>query len=328
MSTEDTQSQSYGQWASLQPLYVYPGSQPREEGPVSASEVPSLSYGPTYDQISRSSSLLPSSGQYSHSETAQLQHPSYSTPSYSDSHQPRHDYFPTSQNSFESAVSTVPSPTYSTSTVSGTYSSSPFPHPFPELHPPVHNYTAGSSLPVPASVDSLAPAISTFDSPHHHTPASAVSNKRQRSEDQDQDEGDINAQARGDTAMSLAEKLKRACARCRGLKVSHPLSVLYRLEFSQSMHRSVATSGMTRIHATDVSKHPRSALFRAGSRGDLPRALPSLNPAAGFLIRFPFFPLLANVSCFSPRFEIKLPRSRNSWPNSRQYRLLIKTSCN
>ena len=40
----------------------------------------------------------------------------------------------------------------------------------------------------------------------------------------------MNAQARGDTAMSLAEKLKRACARCRGLKVSHPPGVPYRLE--------------------------------------------------------------------------------------------------
>jgi hypothetical protein len=73
-------------------------------------------------------------------------------------------------------------------------------------------------LPTPSSLDTLAPAISTFDAPHIHTPTSAVSNKRQRSEDQDQDEGD-NAQGRGDTAMSLAEKLKRACARCRGLKV-------------------------------------------------------------------------------------------------------------
>jgi hypothetical protein len=184
------------------------------------SEVPSLNYGPTYNQISRSSSLLPSSGQYSHSETAQLQHPSYPTPTYSDSHQPRHDYFPALQNSFES-VSTVPSPPYGTSTVSGSYSTSPFPHQFPELRP-VHNYSAGSSLPALTSLDTLAPAISTFDAPHHHTPPSAVSNKRQRSEDQDQDEGDLNAQARGDTAMSLAEKLKRACARCRGLKVSHP----------------------------------------------------------------------------------------------------------
>ncbi|KAF8271195.1 hypothetical protein EI94DRAFT_1797367 [Lactarius quietus] len=232
MSTGDTQSQSYGQWPALQPQqasYVYPGSQPPEEGsslraPISAShdqsaDVPSFSYGPSYNQISRSSSLLPPSGQYSHSETAQLQHPSYPTPSYSDSHQPRHDYFPASQNSFDPAVSTMTSPPYCTSTVSGTYNSAPFPpHQFPELRP-AHNYSGNSSLPALTSLDTLAPATSTFDAPHHHIPTSAVSNKRQRPEDQDQDEGDVNAQARGDTAMSLAEKLKRACARCRGLKV-------------------------------------------------------------------------------------------------------------
>jgi hypothetical protein len=287
MPTEDTQSQSYGQWVTLQsqpPLYVYPGSQPPEEGqslqtPVSAShdtspDVPSYNYGPSYNQISRTSSLLPSSSQYSHTETAQLQHPSYSTPSYSDTHQPRHDYFPASQNSFDSAaVSTITSPPYGTPNVPGTYSSSHFPpHQFPELRP-AHNYSAGSSLPTPSSLDTLAPAISTFDAPHIHTPTSAVSNKRQRSEDQDQDEGD-NAQGRGDTAMSLAEKLKRACARCRGLKVGQSLSVLNRPESNISA-RSDATLGMTRIHATDVSKRPRSALFRAGSRGDLPRTLPS-----------------------------------------------------
>ncbi|KAI0303682.1 hypothetical protein B0F90DRAFT_1310868 [Multifurca ochricompacta] len=46
-----------------------------------------------------------------------------------------------------------------------------------------------------------------------------MSNKRQRPEEQDEDGGDGNAQARSDTAQLLsAEKLKRACARCRGLK--------------------------------------------------------------------------------------------------------------
>jgi hypothetical protein len=342
MSTEDTQSQSYGQWVTLQsqpPLYVYPGSQPTEEGtslqtPVSAShdqspDVPSYNnYGPSYNQISRSSSLLPSSSQYSHPETAQLQRPSYPTPSYSDTHQPRHDYFPASQNSFDSvAVSTITSPPYGTPTVPGTYSSSHFPHQFPELRP-AHNYGASSSLPTHTSLDTtLAPVISTFDASHNHTPTSAVSNKRQRSEDQDQDEGD-NAQGRGDTAMSLAEKLKRACARCRGLKVGQFLSVPNRLE-SNTIARSDVTLGMTRIHATDVSKRPRSALFRAGSRGDLPRTLPSLSPMLRIsLSALPLFPPLANVSCFLPRFETKLPRLRNSWPNSRQCRLLIKMSRN
>lgn len=110
-------------------------------------------------------------------------------------------------------------PSYRTSTVTGTYTSSPFsPHQFPELRPS-HNYTTSSSLSADTSLDTLAPAISTFDAPHHRTLTSAVGNKRQRSEDQEQDEGDVNAHARGDTALSLAEKLKRACARCRGLKV-------------------------------------------------------------------------------------------------------------
>ncbi|KAH9041647.1 hypothetical protein EDB85DRAFT_2242516 [Lactarius pseudohatsudake] len=202
MSADDTRS--FGpqqQWAGLrprQPLYVYPGSQPTEEEsslqtpvPVPhdhSPDVPSFGYGPSYNQISRSSSLLPSSGQYSRPDTAQLQYPSYPNPSYSDSQQPRHNYFPTSQNSFDPTISTMTNP------------------------------PAGSSLPAITSLDTLAPAISTFDAPHHHTPTSTVSNKRQRPEDQDQ-EGDVNSQARGDTALSLAEKLKRACARCRGLKV-------------------------------------------------------------------------------------------------------------
>ena len=241
MSTDDTHSQSYNQWAALQsrqPLYVYPGSQPPEgsslQTPLSAShdqspDVPSYNYSPSYDQISRSSSLLPSSSQYSHSETPQLQHPSYSTPSYSDTHEPRHDYFPASQNSFDpAAVSTITTPPYRPPTVPGTYSSSHFPsHQFPELRP-AHNY-AGSSLPPIITPEAFAPAISTLDASHHHTPNSAASNKRQRSEDQDQDEGD-NVQGRGDTAMSLADKLKRACARCRGLKVGYRVSVPNRLE--------------------------------------------------------------------------------------------------
>jgi hypothetical protein len=54
-----------------------------------------------------------------------------------------------------------------------------------------------------------------------------VNNKRQRPEEQEQDDEDTNAQARGDTALSMAEKLKRACARCRGLKVSHPRGHCY-----------------------------------------------------------------------------------------------------
>ncbi|KAH9168828.1 hypothetical protein EDB89DRAFT_2073548 [Lactarius sanguifluus] len=233
MSADDTQGRSFGpqqQWAGLrpqQPSYVYPGSQPTEEESslqtaVSVShdhspDVPSFGYGPSYNQISRSSSLLPSSGQYSRPDTAQLQYPSYPNPSYSDSQQPRHNYFPTSQNSFDPAISTMANPPYGTPTVSDTYTSSPFPHQFPELRP-AHSYSAGSSLPAVTSLDALAPTISTFDAPRHHTPTSTVSNKRQRPEDQDQ-EGDVNSQARGDTALSLAEKLKRACARCRGLKV-------------------------------------------------------------------------------------------------------------
>ena len=237
MSTDDTHSQSYSQWVasqSRQPLYVYPGSQPPEgsslQTPLSASHdqspnVPSYNYSPSYDQISRSSSLLPSSSQYSHSETAQLQHPSYAAPSYSDTHQPRHDYFPASQNSFDPAtVATTTSPPYCPPTVPGTYSSSHFPsHQFSELRP-THNYSASSPLPPIVTPEALTPAISTFDASHHHTPTSATSNKRQRSEDQDQDEGD-NVQGRGDTAMSLADKLKRACARCRGLKVGYRVHV-------------------------------------------------------------------------------------------------------
>lgn len=46
---------------------------------------------------------------------------------------------------------------------------------------------------------------------------------------------------------------------------------------------------MTRTHATDVSKPPRSALFRAGSSGDLPRTLPlSSIPRASLSALSPF----------------------------------------
>ncbi|KAH9064023.1 hypothetical protein EDB87DRAFT_1701527 [Lactarius vividus] len=268
MSADDTRGRSFGpqqQWAGLQPrqpLYVYPGSQPTEEESghqtsVTVShdhspDVPSFGYGPSYNQISRSSSLLPSSGQYSRSDTAQLQYPSYPNPSYSDSQQPRHNYFPASQNSFDPAISTMTDPSYGTPTISDTYNSSPFPpHQFPELRP-AHSYSAGSSLPAITSLDTIAPTISTFDAPRHHTPTSTVSNKRQRPEDQDQ-EGDVNSQARGDTALSLAEKLKRCLCSLPG------------------------SQKMTEIHATDVSKHPRSVLFQAGSRGDL-HLLSALSP--------------------------------------------------
>lgn len=237
MSADDTQSQSYGpqrQWAALpprQPLYVYPGSHPPpEEGsslqtPISAShdhppDVPSFGYVP-YNQISRSSSLLPSSGQYSHPDTTQLQYPSYPNSSYSDSRQPHRDYFPISGNSFDPAAPTVTNSSYCSPAVSGAYTSPPFPsHQFPELRP-AHSYGASSSLPALSPLDTPTPEISTIDAPYHHTPTPVVGNKRQRPEDQEQDEGDTNAQARGDTALSLAEKLKRACARCRGLKVNH-----------------------------------------------------------------------------------------------------------
>ncbi|KAI0267719.1 hypothetical protein BC834DRAFT_821940 [Gloeopeniophorella convolvens] len=44
-------------------------------------------------------------------------------------------------------------------------------------------------------------------------------NKRQRSEEQDEDDGEGNVQGRSDSAQGAsADKLKRACTRCRGLK--------------------------------------------------------------------------------------------------------------
>jgi hypothetical protein len=239
MSAKDPHSYNtqQEQWAALQPRhqpaytypqlpedrsYLDPQTLPSHEQP-SGVTTSSFDYGPTFSQISQSSTLLPSQEQYPHSESSQVQYPSYPHPGYAAGHQQsQHDYFPGSQQPFDSAVPAMPDSSSPAQSVSGTYTSPPpFPHQFSELIQP-YDFGARSSLPIVNAPDTLASAFSAFDVSHHHSQTTA-SNKRQRSEEQEEEEGgDTNAQARGDaTQLSAAEKLKRACARCRGLKVCH-----------------------------------------------------------------------------------------------------------
>jgi hypothetical protein len=107
---------------------------------------------------------------------------------------------------------------YPTTPASSAYTSPAFPHQFSELGQ-ARDYGAQVSVPIVTTPDAVAPAFSAFDTSYHHTQASP-SNKRQRPEDQEEDEGDVTDQTRGHSLqLSTVEKLKRACARCRGLKV-------------------------------------------------------------------------------------------------------------
>lgn len=106
-------------------------------------------------------------------------------------------------------------PSFPATPVSNAYTSSPFPHQLSELGQ-ARDYSAQVSVPTVTTPDDVTSTISGFDAPYYHTQTSTVSNKRQRPEEQEDDE-DIADQTRGQ--LSAAEKLKRACARCRGLKV-------------------------------------------------------------------------------------------------------------
>lgn len=109
-------------------------------------------------------------------------------------------------------------PSYSATPGSNAYTSSPFPHQPSELGQ-ARDYSDQVSVPTVTTPDDVAPTFSGFDAPYYHTHSSTLSNKRQRPEEQEED-GDIADQTRGHTLqLSTAEKLKRACARCRGLKV-------------------------------------------------------------------------------------------------------------
>lgn len=228
------------QWAALQhrqqPLYTYP--QPPEDGshlsPPSVSHehashvgLSSFNFGPSYDQISPPSPVVvPSSAQYPHVNNPQSPYAPYPNSGYPGHQQSRspHDYFSVS------AVPAVTKSSYPTTSVSSAYNSPSFPHRVSELGH-ARDYNAQTSLPTVTTPDTVVPAFSASDAPYYHTQIPAVSNKRQRPEEQEEDAGDVNAQTCGDIPMSTVEKLKRACARCRGLKVCHPTGALSRVGF-------------------------------------------------------------------------------------------------
>jgi hypothetical protein len=251
MSAEDPQSYSSQpppppppplalppQWSALQPrqqpLY-YPQSQedPSHLGPqipISHEHSPnvilsSFDHGPSYDQISQPSSLSPSSPQYPPPDTSQPPYAPYSNPGFSDHQQPPHDYFGASQHAFDPDVRAMTNPSYPAPSVSTAYTPLTFPHQLSELSQ-AHDYGAQASLPDVRTPDDVAPAFSAINTSFYHAQASTLSNKRQRPEDQEDDAGDVNGQTRGDAhRLSMAEKLKRACARCRGLKVCRSTDV-------------------------------------------------------------------------------------------------------
>jgi len=109
-------------------------------------------------------------------------------------------------------------PPYPATPGSNAYTSPPFPHQLSELGQ-ARDYGDQVSVPTVTTPDDVTQTISGYDAPYYHSQPSAVSNKRQRPEEQEED-GDIPDQTPGHTLqLSTAEKLKRACARCRGLKV-------------------------------------------------------------------------------------------------------------
>ena len=234
MPTDDPQP--YGSqpqmWTRQQPLYAYP--QPPEDGahlgpppsapPQHPSNTSSFDYGTSYDQMSQSSSLVPSSAPYPTADSSQIPYATYSNPGYSDHPRPSHDYFAGSQHAFEPQVPAMTNPSYTTTPVSSAYTS-PFPHQLSELGQ-AHNYSAQVSVPTVTTPDDVASPFPALDPSYYRTQTSPASNKRQRPEDQEEDVGDVTDQTRGHTLqLSTVEKLKRACARCRGLKVCHVLQI-------------------------------------------------------------------------------------------------------
>jgi hypothetical protein len=216
MSAKDSQSYNsqQPQWAGQQPPYIYP-QRPEDRSYLDtpmltshdqASNMTSFDYGPTYNQLSRESTLIPSPGQYPHSETSQVPYTSYS-----DHQQSQHDHFASSQHAFDPVAPAMPG-----SSVPA-YTSPPSSQQFSELSQAC-NFGPRASLPTINGPDASTLAFSGFDVASHHGQDTG-SNKRQRSQEQDEG-GDPNSQACGDnTQLSAADKSKRACARCRGLKV-------------------------------------------------------------------------------------------------------------
>jgi hypothetical protein len=202
-----------------QPLYVYP--RPPENGSHlgHSSSVPheqSFEHGPSYNHISQSSTLVPSSVQYPPVDSARLPYTPFSSPGgYSDH---RQNYLAGSQHAFGPRVPAMTNPSYPATPRSNAYASSPFPHASSELGQ-ARDYNGQVSVPTVTTPDDVAPTFPGFDAPYYHTQTPTVSNKRQRPEEQEED-GDSTDQTRGHALqLSTAEKLKRACARCRGLKV-------------------------------------------------------------------------------------------------------------
>ena len=243
MSAEDAQSHSSQPprrpWAALQPpqqphyLYHQHHEGVSHLGPPTPTSrehssnvvLSSFNYGPSYNQMAQSSSLIPSSAPYPPPETAQPSYAPYSSPGFPDHQQPSHDYFAASQHVFDPEVRAMTNPSYAAPSISSAYASSAFPHQLTELSQ-ARDYSAQASLHV-TTPDNVAPAFSTLNASFYPTQASTGSNKRQRSEEQEEDAEDVNDQMRVDNLqMSAAEKLKRACARCRGLKVLRNTGIL------------------------------------------------------------------------------------------------------
>lgn len=202
-----------------EPFYAYPRTTPVPHEHSSNIALSSYNYAPSYDQISQSSSLVPSSTQYPPPDSAQPPYTPFSRPStFSGHRQHSHDYLAGSQHDFDPRVSAMTNPSFPANPVSNAYTSSPFPHQLSELGQ-APDYSAQVSIPTVTTPDDVAPTFSAFDAPYYHTQTSPASNKRQRSVEQEED-GDTTDQTRGLTLqLSTAEKLKRACTRCRGLKV-------------------------------------------------------------------------------------------------------------
>ena len=263
-------------WPRQQPLYSYPRPSEDRSHLSPPSSVPghspniglsSFDYGPSYDQMSQSSSLVPSSTQYPPADPSHVPHaPPYSNPSFPDHQQPSHDYFSGSQHAFGPAVPAMTNQSYPTTPGSSAYTSHPFPHQLSELGQ-ARDYGAQVPVPIVTTPDAGAPAFSTS---YYHTQTSPASNKRQRPEDQEEDVGDATDQTRGHSLqLSTAEKLKRACARCRGLKVCR-IVLLISPGFRLFVDRFAVTSGTTMILVIDVSRPPKSASFPVAGR-DVPR---------------------------------------------------------
>jgi hypothetical protein len=271
-----------------QPVYGY--HQPPDDGshfapvpPVSGKHssdviLSSFNYNPPYNPIPQSSSLVPSSAQYP-PDTSQAPYASYPNPGFSDHQQAPHDYFAGSQHAFDSEVPSTNNPPYLTTSVSSAYTSS-FPHQLSDLGQ-APDYGAQAPLPTVTTPDAVPPSFPAFDTSFQ---TSTVSNKRPRSDEPEEDTEGVNAQMHGDALpLSAAEKLKRACTRCRGLKVCSSLLLVpsQQISFRLFMDRFAAASGTTVTRAIDVSRPAKSASFPVANKDDLRRTFSLAKADAG-----------------------------------------------